>query len=69
MEEHAKGNQEKIDALKEERDHDLKQHEKEMADKERKLQEFFIKKLDRKLTRVQEDHQKGIEGLNRSHDH
>jgi len=39
----------KVDTFNEERQVDSEGHEKALAEKERKLQEFFIKKLDRKL--------------------
>ena len=47
-------------ALEKERDQDQKQHKEETADKERKLQEYFCKKLDRKLTKVNEEHAQGV---------
>ena len=40
-----------------------------MAEKEKRLEEFFCNKLDRKMTKVNQDHQKEQEQLVRSHEH
>ena len=56
------------EALKEERQADQKQHEEAMAEKEKKLQEFFCTKLDRKLTKVADQHRKAMEEMMRSHE-
>jgi len=39
-----------------------------MADKEKKLQEFFCTKLDRKMTRLNDDHKKAFKELTTSHE-
>ena len=39
-----------------------------MAEKEKKLQEFFCTKLDRKLTKVADQHRKAMDEMMRSHE-
>ena len=69
LETQLKASGEELEALGREREADLKQHEEAMTEKERKLQEFFCKKLDRKLTRVSGEQKRGLEELTRGHEH
>ena len=58
-----------LSTAKQEQEADLRQHVSEMAEKEKKLQEFFCKKLDRKLARVDEQHRKAVEDLINNNQH
>lgn len=40
-----------------------------MAEKEKKLQEFFCKKLDRKINKISEENKANVDQLIRSHEH
>lgn len=69
LETQLKSSGEELEAMGREREADQRQHEEAMAEKERKLQEYFCKKLDRKVTRVTGDHKREIEELTRGHEH
>ena len=51
------------------READFIQHKTEMGEKERKLQEYFCKKLDRKVTKISNEHTKAVAGIIQSHEH
>ena len=39
-----------------------------MGEKEKKLQEFFCKKLDRKVTRIETGHKKAMQDMTKGHE-
>lgn len=41
----------------------MKEHERAMGDKEKKLQEVFCTKLDRKITKLSAEHKKVLDEL------